>query len=400
MKWILGIVCILAIVGCPAPIINVLPPTPPPTTPVVPPPAGLTGPVLAALYDGSTVRLWDGTHAVTWKTGAAVHGNGRKIAVDKTLYFLDAAGGVTSSMNLPADPSGVAVVGDPVVYTFQTISNADAFALDYSPPQSGGGYTRIWQDGVESGDWHTRKWFYDHSYTVENGDIIAVDNQGNFHDISRALTDAQIEWAIPDGPLFYVPDMGTPNTLTVYDETGSHSVTATGGNVNDWGGQPWIQAADGNWYDGIGQMWNPTAHTFTTYANALKQFASTFPPLVTATGFIYHDGGQSPVMLSAYSDSDSIYFIECVSGFLIKYTPITDTLAPLETNDGVNFHTATPLYQGDGYRTTGMAQAVTLEPSLIEGALYYHQAGTLWQMDTASTIVSSFSADQQMWVMK
>ena len=47
-----------------------------------------------------------------------------------------------------------------------------------------------------------------------------------------------------------------------------------------------------------------------------------------------------------------------------------------------------------------MAQAVTLEPSLIEGALYYHQAGTLWQMDTASTIVSSFSADQQMWVMK
>jgi hypothetical protein len=346
--------------------------------------------VLAALYDGVTVRLWDGTNAVAWKTGAAVHGNGRKIAVGRTLYFLDATGAVTSSMNLPATPAGVAVVGDPVAYTFETITNADAFALDFSPPVGGGGYTRVWQDGVELSDWHTRKWFFDHSYTVENGDIIAVDNQGNFHDISRALTDAQIEWAIPGGPLFYVPDMGTPNTLTVYDETGSHSVTATGGNVNDWGGQPWIQAADGNWYDGIGQAWNPTAHTFTTYANALKQFASGTTNIVsTTTAFVYHDSGQIPVMLQAYADASNVYFIECVSGALVSFTPQTNTAAVVEF-----------AYQGDGYRTTGMAQAVTLEPSLIEGALYYHQAGTLWQMDTASTIVSSFSADQQMWVMK
>ena len=391
MKKLISLLALVILMGCPNPSGGNPPGSPPGNPPDTssPPPAGLSGPVKAALYDGATVRLWDGVNAVAWKTGAAVRGNGRKIAVGRTLYFLDASGGVTSTMNLPADPSGVAVVGDPVVYTFQTITNAEAFALDYSPPQSGGGYTRIWQDGVELGDWHSNGWFFDHSYTVACGDIIAVDNLNRFHDISQpALSPYQMPWAIPDGPLFYVPDMGTPNTLVVYDATGAHTVVATGGNVTDWNGQPWMQAADGKWYDGLGQVWDPVAHTFATHANAMQQFSST-SNVVSTGGYSYHDAGQYPVMLQAYADASNVYFVECVSGALVSFTPQTNTAAVVEF-----------AYAGDGMRSTGMAQALTLDPSLVDGALYYHQGGNLWQMNTTTTVVSSFSADQQMWVMK
>lgn len=354
-----------------------------------PPPAGLTGPVKAALYDGTTVRLWDGTNAVAWKTGAAVHGNGRKIAVGNTLYFMAADGSVTQSMNLPATPAGVAVVGDPVVYTFEAISAAEAYAIDYTPYAC----TRIWQDGVEFGDWHMNQWTYASDFTCANGDIVVTDTGGRFHDISRpALIANQIEWAVDGGPLFYVSDMTHTNTLTVFDagHPGGITVTAWSNNVNKnvngWGGQPWKEL-NGIWYSAQGSIWDGA--TFQTYANTLSQFLLSAPAVITSAGFAYHDLSQYPVMLYANADANSLYWIECVSGALVSYTPQTNTVAVVQF-----------LYQGDGLNATGLALASTLDLSVIDGALYYHDAGTLWKLDAASTTPSAFSADQQMWVMQ
>jgi len=357
-------------------------------TQVIPPPAGLTGPVLAALYDGSAVRLWDGTNTVVWKTGTASHGNGSKITVGQVLYFLDSSGAITQAINLPALPAGVTVIGDPVTYTFEALSAQQSYDIDYTP----GAHTRIWQDGAEYGDWHANTWNYASSFETENGDVIALDDLGRFHDITNAaLVSNQIVWAVEGGPLFYEPDTANPNALVIYDSAhpGGRSVTVTGGGFPWPGRQPWIQAG-GVWYDGYGDVWDPGAGTFTTHANALQQFALPQPPLVTSQGSgLYHDNGQYSRMIPAYVDSGMVFFIECTSGSLISFSPSTGVAAFVQF-----------LYTGDGWQTTGEALSATLLPEDISGSLYYHQGTTLWKRDSSSTVISSFSADQKLWVMK
>jgi hypothetical protein len=370
---------------------------------VIPPPVGLTGPVKAALYDGTTVRLWDGTNTVDWKTGVAKHGNGKKITVGPVLYFLDAAGAITRSINLPALPAGVTVIGDPVVYTFENITNADAMALDWTPPALGGNYTRIWQDGVEVGDWHANGWTYVSSFEAANGDLIAVDNifPGRIHDISRPLIEAngaftRVIWAVPDGPLFFMPDSGHPNDIVVYDAAhpGGQPVTMIGA-MGRPGNNPWMEfpAGSGEWYSGYGVKWDGS--TLTAGATAMGAFSNRpSSQWEAAHGYIFPQNSDAPVMLPAYADASALYFVECNTGTLWSYTPQTNVVALVDA-----------LYAGDGKNGTGFSKQATLAPQVIadgsgKTALYFHDAGTLWSMNTTSTVISAFSADQQMWVMK
>jgi len=357
-------------------------------TQVIPPPEGLTGPVKAALYDGTTVRLWDGTNTVDWKTGIAVHANGRKIAVGEVLYFLDADGAITQAINLPALPAGVTVIGDPVTYTFEEITSEEAMEIDWTP----GARTRIWQDGAEYGDWHENSWTYVRSFEAANSDVIAVDDvsPGRYHDVTRALDYSHIIWAVPLGPIFYMPDFASSNNIMVYDAEypDGRAVTITGGGFPWWGREPWIEAA-GIYYDGYGDVWNPGAGTFTTHSNSLQQFAGSLPSLITATGYSYHDAGQYPQMIPAYLDAGMIYFIECVSGALVSFSPSTGVAAFVQF-----------LYAGDGWQSTGQVKAKTLKPEFIDADLYFHDAGTLWCRDGVTTITSAFSADQELWVME
>ena len=399
MKWHhIGLFIALALVACnPAAVVGGNPPGGAGGgggTGGSPPPAGLTGPVLAALYDGSTVRLWDGVNAVTWKTGAAVHGNGRKIAVGRTLYFLDSTGAVTQSMNLPANPAGVAVVGDPVVYTFEVIDPQTA--LDSGARYAA--YTRVWKDGVEdpAWSWFGNQWSYDHSFECANGDLVAVDTSGHFWDISRpSLTNAatgyqNIAWAWDGGPIFYWPDPAV-NAVTVYDadHPEGHPASWAGGNIGvNWGPNvQWI-LWNGVYYTGLGDTWDgATLRTRFTGLSMWNNIPSA--EWCQANGYQWPASVDHPTMLNAYSDASNMYFIECNTGLLIQFTPQT----------GVSV-VETQLYQGNGSMTTGTAKLATLQPALVDGSLYFHDAGTLWRRDGASTVISSFSADQQMWVMK
>jgi len=395
MKYVrMMVLALAALLASCTPPGNAPPGNPPPETPpVVPPPAGLSGPVKAALYDGTTVRLWDGVNAVDWKTGAAVKGNGRKIAVGRTLYFLDASGAVTSTMNLPANPAGVAVVGDPVVYTFETIDAQ--YALDHGARYLP--YTRVWQDGAEVGSWNLNQWTFMQSIDVENGDVIVQDTTGHYWNISRPeLTSVStgyqnIAWVIPGGPWFYWPDP-TVNSVIVYDAAhpSGHTVVWVGGNAPNWGVPwiPWTSPTGVIYFDGYGNSWDGTTLRLRQGNMAMW---NAVPPLswCQANGYTWPQTVDHPTMLVAYTDADNLYFVECNTGLLIQWTPQTDAVV----NDG-------QLYLGDGKQDTGKAALATLDPSLVDGALYYHQAGTLWRLDTGSTLISSFSADQQMWVMR
>jgi hypothetical protein len=344
--------------------------------------------VLAALYDGSTVRLWDGTHAVTWKTGTAVHGNGRKIAIGRTLYFLDASGAVTSSMNLPATPKGLAVIGDPVVYTFEVIDPQTASGLGGMYDD----YTRIWKDGVELGSWLNNKWKFDHTLTAANGDVIAVDTNGHNRDVSRdsvlgtSIGATSILWAIDGGPIFFVQGLLLGNSIVVLDADHPDGwIPANNGEINlPICPSPQWQAFGNTWYDGYGDTYSPT-NGIGVSVNDLRQFANggVSAPVMTWAS------GENPVMVPAYVDDTKVYFIEANSGNLISLNVQTQAVALEQT-----------LYQGNGLRSFGVLQAQTISPNLVAGALYYHENGTLWSRDSTSTAISAFSTDQQMWVMK
>jgi hypothetical protein len=390
---------VFGFVACnPAEIIQP-PPESPPT--VIPPPAGLTGPVKAALYDGATVRLWDGVNAVEWKTGAAVHGNGRKIAVGRTLYFMEASGAVSFTLALPADPAGVAVIGDPDVYTFETITNADAFALDWSPPTADGGYTRIWKNGVGD-DWHVNKWVYDHSFEAANGDAIVVDVGGHFWDIMRpelanGLSYQPIAWAWEGGPVMVMPTL-MDGVLTVYDAAHPAGVSAswTGGNARaNWGEGVWTEFG-GMWYDARGDSYDPATNTF--HAGQTPMVMWTYVPSLAWCSANYYSWPQTsdyPTVLYAYQDDANMYWIECNTGLLVQWCVQTGVITRM-----IGGVALPQLYLGDGHQDTGRAQAKSLQPELIDGKMYFHAQGTLWRMDTASTIISSFSADQELWVMR
>ena len=359
-------------------------------TQVIPPPAGLTGPVLAALYDGVTVRLWDGTNTVDWKTGVARHGNGSKITVGQVLYFLDSMGSIVQAINLPALPAGVTVIGDPVTWTFEEITREQAYEIDYTP----GARTRIWRDGAEYGDWHANAWNYVESFEAGNGDLIAMDDLGRFHDITRPAIEAEMAfthtvWIIPGGPIVHMPDFDHSNEVTIYSSEYPEglAVTITGGAIPHWGYQPWMKSGT-TWIDGYGDVL--TATSLSTRANGLSAF-TTVPSTAwqQSHGYQWPNWSDIPVMIPAYTEAGMLYFIETSTGMMWSWSPGTDVVA--KTNQ---------LYAGTGKNEMGYAKLVTLEPELIDGAMYFHDGGTLWKRDNASTIISSFSADQKLWVMQ
>jgi hypothetical protein len=386
--WIILMFLLALMAGCKQAIL-VSPPEQPPGEPPEGPPLGLAGPVLAALYDGITVRLWDGQNAVDWKTGAAAPANGHRVAVNQVLYTLAEDGSVVYSVNLPAQPVGVIKVNP--VYTFENITNAEAYAIDWTPPATGGNYTRIWKDGVELGDWHNNGFTHVQSFLAANGDVIVVDNvsSGHFHNVTRGLNSTYILWAVPSGPIFYMPDPGRPTEIAVYDVLHPDGIAVTlSGTAGAWGFQPWIEV-NGVWYNGYGATWDGA--TFRTGATALKVFL-TVPPWdwQVQHGFQWPQASEAPVMIPAYVEGANLYFIETTTGSLWSYSPQTDTISYIMAQ----------LYLGDGKTLTGEAKAKTLKPEYVEGSLYYHEAGTLWRRDSVSAMISAFSVDQQMWVMK
>lgn len=325
-------------------------------------PPALTGPVKAIIWSGSAVKLWDGTNTVTFKTGSsAVKGNGLKVAVDRTLYFLDANGNVTITANLPALPAGVVVIGDPVTYTFESLSGQQSYDIDYTP----GAHTRIWNGAVEVGDWHANAWVYASSFEAENGDLICLDVSGGFHDITNpALVAAQIITAAPGGPIFYQANPPS-NQITVYDASGAHTWTMSV--LSLWAeGAEWVKVGS-TWYGRRGD----------TFSDGGGQGVSA---LSSVTGGGY---GQPPTLRAVTAQGTHALFVECNTGRLIDL----DTVA--------GSWTAAALWAGDGTQTSGLVAAAQLTPALINGALYYHADGAIKELSGGA--VSTFSGDLAIW---
>lgn len=424
-RWVYLFGALLALLGCAAAVLPDAPTdtppavdTPEPETPTVPddppaePPAlpeGLSGPVLAALYDGTTVSLWDGTSVVPWQTTtSAVRGTGARVAVSALLYSFSETGGVEGTTGLPAEPDAVAV-SPRGTYTLERISAEEAMALDWTP----GARTRVYRDGVELGDWHERAWTLaagaDAVWVASNGDVIALDTVGRFRDLDRPALDGMIVWAVPDAPdapgsgfVFHCSSV-SPETYTVYDAAHPEgAVISRTGAPWRWGGQPWIRGpadaeGDAVWYTGYGDTWDPVAWTFTASATGLRAFrSSNMGGVVLGSGddvYQFPYGSETPTMLGAWAD-DGVYMIEANTGTVWRYSPDTDVLTYVES-----------IYVGDGHDETGQTKAVTLAPQVIVApgpygettALFYHDAGTVWAMDTATGMVAPFGPEMEVW---
>lgn len=356
----------------------VIPTDPPPEDPPIDP---VANPVLFALYDGTTLRYFDGENLTTAYTGDVEFAGPRTVSIDEVLYRFDDMGSVEASEWLPANPEALtlrptgasasarSVAYSDEVYTLERIDPDTAYSLGALHEE----YTRIFADSVESGAWYLNEWRVDEVFTIANGDVIARDTATFLHN----LTSADEYWKAYEGGIGIRDFNPTSRNAYICDATGDYYVRWS---TNYFNASKW-QECDSTWYSQNGYTWNPT-DGLTEQANELWGFnVSPYPVTLPY--------GESPVAVPAgirYENSEWVtYWIECNSGNLFRHIPSLDRLDQ-----------TLRLYTGDGTRATGVSIASYIDPVIVADVLYFHYDGSIMQYDFGTGIVSVFAGDQEI----
>jgi len=371
------------------------PVTPPVVTPpvvVVPPPAGF-GTLKAVFYDGTDVKLWDGSKFVTWKSGTAVKasGSGLNVAIGTTLYSVSTTGATTEQTILRDTPQAVAVTPKAAgrdlsltagsdVWSFTPVSIADMNAAGNFGYYD---YTHVYKNGVEQNE-GVDTWLYGlvkTAFQTLDGSVIADTNKGLLNlttprtgQTLNATTGSLDIWQdVTNGPTYHVADgSGT------YD----YPLNAMGPFVSS----PctfWLEGS--TWYSSEGQTWS-AASGWNAYGSALKDF----PKTIGAPAFLGLSNGTQPFLVYAGDYQGLSYLIEAVTGHLVAF----DASQNLYSDQG-------QLFMGQTTdNSPGYARTATLLPTILGGVLYWHYGGSIWQMDLSTKVAAVFMPDQKMWVVQ
>lgn len=333
-----------------------------------------------ALYDGTTLRFWDGTELHAEYTGNVEHAGYRRLAIDNVLYWFDENATAVQSAWLPVVPNAITtkaktgakatIVYSDDVYTLEDIPPEEAYALGAMYRH----YTRIFVNSVEEGQWYLNQWEVDRVITTLSGHILAQDVTGAWHN----LTDEKnVNIAYDGGIMFY--DTSSQHGYVV-DDTGEYEITWITNFMdhNNW------QLANDVWTSDRGFTWTALGGVVSN-ANELYNWNEyeNYPDTYDAPF------AEKPYTISAgvreENGEDVTYWIECVTGKLYRHIPSTDTLEMI-----------VELYDPPMTRTGGWHEGQTLQPERIDDYLYYHNSGSVKRYNYDSGLVSIFSTDQQV----
>jgi hypothetical protein len=378
----------ITLTGCPEPTrtpsnppVNVIPEETPP--PIVAPPE--TGAVKMALYDGETMRFWDGSQTWDAYTGHIVSAGNRKVAYGDVLHYFDDYGNSTQSRWLPVIPDAVLAVenttGVPAgvsrsivyqddIYTLEIIPDYEAYALGALHED----YTRVFTNGNERGLWYMHEWAVDEVIETASGHILVYTVAGHWIN----LTDnKQVVDAWHGGLLFY--DMGTEQGHIV-DETGDHFVTWE---MNHFDHSVW-QLANGVWYTENGYTWTAAGGVISN-ANVMYCWNNwdTYPETYNAPY------GEKPYIITAgvreENGEEVTYWIETVTAKLYRHIPSINRLDMI-----------VELYEPPMTRMGSIPFYNSLDPVIIDGILYYHEGGNIMAFDFTTGLISIFGSDQEV----
>jgi len=371
----------LTLFACPNPADE--PWEPPENTPApLTPPTSLSE-IKFALYDGSTLQLWDGNTLIDAYTGIIRQAGHRKLSIDNAIYYFDEFANSTYSAWLNIIPDAItvrdtqsasrAVVYTDDIYTLETIDANEAYALGALPRP----YTRIYENAIEVGIWYENQWETSDVITSASGHIVIIDTVEAYHNI----TNGKIIDTVYEGGIM-LHDMGTEHGF-ITDETGTYEVTWE---MNHFDHSVWQKAGD-TWYTENGYEWTATGGVISN-ANAMYAWNSfdTYPDSYDA---IY---GERPYLLPAGVKEIDIgeyclYWIETVTGQLYKYTPLGDSL-----------ELVTEIYEGADTRMEAIPYYNTLDPELIDNEIWYHENGMIKYIDLDTLEISIFSGDAELIV--
>lgn len=344
--------------------------------------------VVLALYDGATLRLWDGTSLTDAYVGHVVPAGNKKLAFEDVLYYFDDTGNSVHSKWLPVVPDKViavkqsslraetstlsrsAVAYEDSVITLEDIPPEEAYPLGARYEH----YTRIFENGEEIGLWYLNEWECTDVIQTASGHILAIDELGNYRNLTD---DKNIETAYDGGIMTY--NMGTQEGY-ISDESGEYAVTWS---MNYFDNSRW-QLAGGVWYTENGYTWTPETgvlsnvnkmYGWNSFATCHEDYDGIFPsmPYMLPAG-VYYENGE-----------ECTYWIECNTGQLYRHIPSVDRLDMI-----------IELYDGDGTREGGIPYFNTLDPQVIDGKMYYHEGGAIKTYDFTTGLVSVFSTDQEV----
>lgn len=339
--------------------------------------------VKLALYDGSTLRLWDGETLTDAYIGAIREGGDKKLSIENVLYYFDEYGEAVHSEWLPVVPDHI-LVDESGIGRGETVYEDDVFVIEDITPEEAyalGGlykhYTRVYKNGEEmNAPWYMNQWWCTDVIQTSSGHILGVNEYGSFVN----LTDDKDVYDAEDGGLLWY-DMGTEQG-NVCDESGEYHITWV---TNHFDNGRW-QLADGVWYSENGFEWT-AAGGVVSDANAMYCWNNWTDYSVETV----YDGAyaEKPYMLPAgvwsVNGEECTYWIECNTGQLYRHIPSIDSLEMI-----------IELYDGPGTRMGGIPYFNSLDPVIIDGVMYYHESNAVKTFDLSTTLISVFSADMEV----
>jgi hypothetical protein len=316
--------------------VNVTDPTPPiiPTLPTSP-----TN-IIFAYYDGTSTNFFDGSAITIWQTGKSTPAGYRKICNGTMLYTLDQIGTVTNTKNIVATPDFAETDASNNIWSTFIVQPQDAYDAGAMYKY----YTKIYYNGAEYGNWMTRDYEPSASYLV-NGELFAKSSVGALYTISGIKTNVQK--CVTDNFIMYDFN-ATTRTATI----NGVSVWWTSNWMNS--ADEWMQSSTGKWYSHNGYTFDGVTVTESGSAMTCWRSAATYPISIP----------EAPVIIAAgvrtLGGEKVFYYIECNSGWLLRYIPSTNILS-----------TVIRLYSGDGTRTTGLYFKPFLKPITTDESVYF-----------------------------
>jgi hypothetical protein len=309
-----------------------------------------------SLINNGTAILYDNTNFIIWDTGNIKYAGPRKISKDDILYTLNEYGQTLSTKQLITTPDHI--IDD---YVIENIPPADALAMGAMFK----GYTRIYQNNTEIGQWFMNDWKTEKLIKTFSGDVIAVQSTGAMHHINGSET------GIFHADILFIYDYDAIAKTAKLKYNGVHDIFWI---ENFMSSARYWQESDGVFYSNNGHAW--------TSAWLVEQATDLYSFNFTPYGIIVPNGEFAYVISAGTRIENSetvLYWLECNSGWIFRYVPSIDLLE-------MKYR----LYQGDGMRVTGLAYGKTVNPVIIENDLYFNDSNTVFKLDLDNGNISSF----------
>lgn len=361
---------VLFLISCPGPE-QPIPeqPTPGPSFDVGIPPEG-AGSVILSMIDNGTLKFSDGVETWDVITGEIKPAKNQSFSAvlpeGNFIIVFDDSGNLSGWQELTTRPSIAAYKKS----TARDITSEDeVWILEHISPEdsheAGALYrdhTRILKNGIEQGLWYQNEWEPNSIYICSNGLVIAENMSGSWHNLEGP---EDIFKGYDDGIILCNVDTAA-RTGKFIDENGNRDESW---NTNFFNNAKW-QKSGVVWYSHNGYTWDFLSG-LTEEANSLWGWNTGNYPTAG------HIPGEYPLPIPAgtriENSEDVTYWIECLSGWLIRHVPSADRI-DLERR----------LFVGDYIRLSGVVISQDINPVIVGDNLYYKFENIVFEYDLVS----------------